>query len=300
MWLRGDGLDAARADPRLQGVLANPSLAAAVAGWPRTGTPPSRSGSQHADGSGPERLAARGGRTPPGGRRRRRLARRGRTPQRVERPAGAAAVADRHRDRCGPTGPELPRRGAAARRVAPAGRASGDRGRAGAAGGGRGAGRVAAAARRQLLPARAGAACTSGTSAGSPGSLPGLYPLTRTRPAHRPRPGRPRGAAGPSCRTASAGCTPASSSAGTRRCRRWRWQTGVARRAVGRRGAGRRRRARWRGGPTQLQRVLRGGLACGISVVLVDIPMTIGAPVETVSRRRSTSDGPVTVAVRRR
>jgi hypothetical protein len=32
----------------------------------------------------------------------------------------------------------------------------------------------------------------------------------------------------------------------------------------------------------QLQRVLRGGPACGISVVLVDIPLTISAPVETV------------------
>ena len=32
----------------------------------------------------------------------------------------------------------------------------------------------------------------------------------------------------------------------------------------------------------QLQRVLRGGPACGISVVLVDVPLTIAAPVETV------------------
>ena len=31
-----------------------------------------------------------------------------------------------------------------------------------------------------------------------------------------------------------------------------------------------------------VQRVLRGGLACGISLVLVDVPMTIGAPLETV------------------
>ncbi len=32
----------------------------------------------------------------------------------------------------------------------------------------------------------------------------------------------------------------------------------------------------------QVQRVLRGGLACGISVVLLDVPMTIGASLETV------------------
>ena len=32
---------------------------------------------------------------------------------------------------------------------------------------------------------------------------------------------------------------------------------------------------------SQVQRVLRGGLAGGITVVLVDVPMTIGAPLET-------------------
>ena len=35
----------------------------------------------------------------------------------------------------------------------------------------------------------------------------------------------------------------------------------------------------------QLQRVLSGGPACGISVVLVDVPLTIAAPVETVRLR---------------
>jgi hypothetical protein len=35
----------------------------------------------------------------------------------------------------------------------------------------------------------------------------------------------------------------------------------------------------------RLQRVLRGGPACGISVVLVDVPLTIAAPVETVRLR---------------
>ena len=39
-----------------------------------------------------------------------------------------------------------------------------------------------------------------------------------------------------------------------------------------------------------VQRVLRGGLACGISLVLVDVPMTIGAPLETV-RLHSVPDG---------
>ena len=59
-WLRHDGLDAARADPRLQGVLANPRLAAAVArvaadrdaAFEEWLTP------HGPDGSGPQRLAA--------------------------------------------------------------------------------------------------------------------------------------------------------------------------------------------------------------------------------------------------
>jgi hypothetical protein len=47
----------------------------------------------------------------------------------------------------------------------------------------------------------------------------------------------------------------------------------------------------------QVQRVLRGGLAAGISVVLLDIPMTIGAPLETVRLESvDTLAGPVTVA----
>src|SRR3954447_7017368 len=37
----------------------------------------------------------------------------------------------------------------------------------------------------------------------------------------------------------------------------------------------------------QLQRVLRGGPACGISAVLVDVPLTIAAPVETVRLREA-------------
>ena len=41
----------------------------------------------------------------------------------------------------------------------------------------------------------------------------------------------------------------------------------------------------------QLQRVLRGGPACGISVVLVDVPLTIAAPVETVRLQRSPAPG---------
>jgi hypothetical protein len=35
----------------------------------------------------------------------------------------------------------------------------------------------------------------------------------------------------------------------------------------------------------QLQRVARGGLACGIQLVLLDVPMTVNAPVETVAVR---------------
>jgi S-DNA-T family DNA segregation ATPase FtsK/SpoIIIE len=45
-----------------------------------------------------------------------------------------------------------------------------------------------------------------------------------------------------------------------------------------------------------VQRVLRGGLACGISLVLVDVPMTIGAPLETV-RLNSVRDGAVSATV---
>ena len=45
-----------------------------------------------------------------------------------------------------------------------------------------------------------------------------------------------------------------------------------------------------------VQRVPRGGLACGISLVLVDVPMTIGAPLETV-RLHSVPDGTGPVAV---
>jgi S-DNA-T family DNA segregation ATPase FtsK/SpoIIIE len=47
----------------------------------------------------------------------------------------------------------------------------------------------------------------------------------------------------------------------------------------------------------QVQRVLRDGLAAGISVVLLDIPMTIGAPLETIGlQTANTLTGPVTVA----
>ncbi len=48
----------------------------------------------------------------------------------------------------------------------------------------------------------------------------------------------------------------------------------------------------------QVQRVLRGGLACGISLVLLDVPMTIGAPLETLRLHTvDTERGPVTVAI---
>jgi S-DNA-T family DNA segregation ATPase FtsK/SpoIIIE len=41
----------------------------------------------------------------------------------------------------------------------------------------------------------------------------------------------------------------------------------------------------------QLQRVARGGLACGVQLVLLDVPMTVNAPVETVVLRAE-HDGP--------
>jgi hypothetical protein len=42
----------------------------------------------------------------------------------------------------------------------------------------------------------------------------------------------------------------------------------------------------------QLQRVLRGGLAAGVSLVLLDVPLTIGAPVETVRFRPADATPP--------
>ena len=43
----------------------------------------------------------------------------------------------------------------------------------------------------------------------------------------------------------------------------------------------------------QLQRVLRGGPACGISAVLVDVPLTIAAAVETVRLKEAAEPGRV-------
>ena len=43
----------------------------------------------------------------------------------------------------------------------------------------------------------------------------------------------------------------------------------------------------------QLQRVLRGGPACGISAVLVDVPLTIAAAVETVRLTEAAEPGRV-------
>jgi S-DNA-T family DNA segregation ATPase FtsK/SpoIIIE len=42
----------------------------------------------------------------------------------------------------------------------------------------------------------------------------------------------------------------------------------------------------------QLQRVARGGLACGVQLVLLDVPMTVNAPVETVVLREELRDHP--------
>jgi hypothetical protein len=43
-----------------------------------------------------------------------------------------------------------------------------------------------------------------------------------------------------------------------------------------------------------LQRVARNGLACGVQLVLVDVPVTISAPLETVSLREPADPDPVT------
>ncbi|NMH97196.1 cell division protein FtsK [Pseudonocardia sp. K10HN5] len=46
----------------------------------------------------------------------------------------------------------------------------------------------------------------------------------------------------------------------------------------------------------QLQRVARGGLACGIQLVMLDVPMTVSAPVETVSLKETEAGVPYAVS----
>ncbi|MHA6792995.1 FtsK/SpoIIIE domain-containing protein [Pseudonocardia bannensis] len=46
----------------------------------------------------------------------------------------------------------------------------------------------------------------------------------------------------------------------------------------------------------QLQRVARGGPACGIQLVLLDVPMTVSAPVETVKLRETEAGTPYAVS----
>ena len=208
LWLRRDGLDAARADPGLQGVLANPRLAAAVARvaadrdaafdeW----LPP-----HDARGSGPHRLAALMAEHAPG----RAGAVDGWLPQddACQRREGAgpraAAVADRHRrDRAGDGGRPrpLPGRPPAARRVAPA-----DRRSPSAHEQRPGGGRRPSRSSRRCCCASSGTSgpgwcrCTSGTSGSSPARCPastrsparGCSPCTTRAPR-----GAARGAVGP-------------------------------------------------------------------------------------------------------
>ncbi len=304
-WLRREGLESARTDPGLQR---------------RAGQPARRGGrgpGGRRRGRRLRRMARRrspparrpGGRPRPGGGRcGARLAPAGGRRQRARGSRrGAAAVADRHRPiGAGDGSGALPAPGAArfpvgvplldeshlqvdtrSRRWAG--------GRAGrAAGGGRGARRGAAAAGRRLLPAGAGVRARLGRRAAHRVAARAL-PADPHRPAHRARPGHLEGLLDELAdrirrvhtRVLVDGHPSLQALAREAQQRPEPWVVAVL---VG------------DGTPLEdeepVQRVLRGGPACGISLVLVDVPMTIGAPLETV-RLHSVPDGTgqATVAV---
>jgi hypothetical protein len=113
------------------------------------------------------------------------------------------------------------------------------------------------------------------------GALPGLYPLTRTGVLTVHDPGRlPQLLE--ELATGSAGCTPGVLVDGHASLRALAETTGrrdepwIVAVLVGNRSALRDDDHR------QLQRIARGGPACGIQLVMLDVPMTVNAPVETV------------------
>ena len=116
------------------------------------------------------------------------------------------------------------------------------------------------------------------------GSLPGLYPLTRTGLLTVHDPGDLAGLLNElsdrirrvHTRVLVGGMPSLAEQARTTGARTEPWVVAVL---LGNRSAMGEEERR------QLQRVLRGGPACGISVVLVDVPLAIAAPVETVRLR---------------
>jgi len=116
------------------------------------------------------------------------------------------------------------------------------------------------------------------------GSLPGLYPLTRTGLLTVHDPGELAGLLNElsdrirrvHTRVLVGGMPSLAEQARTTGTRTEPWVVAVL---LGNRNAMGEEERR------QLQRVLRGGPACGISVVLVDVPLAIAAPVETVQLR---------------
>ncbi len=144
-----------------------------------------------------------------------------------------------------------------------------------------------AAAGGQLLPARPGAAARLGRRAVHRDAARAL-PAHPHRAAHRARPEPAAAAARGAVRPDPAGAHPGAGRRAPVAARAGRdrpadaaepWVVAVL---VGNRSALRDEDHR------QLQRVARGGLACGVQLVLLDVPMTVNAPVETVhvARRR--------------
>ena len=298
LWLRHDGLEAALADPGLQEVLANPRLGAAVArvAADRDAAIEEWLTPHGPDGSGPAPRRPDGGVRARARRRRRRLAPGVRDLQHDrEHRAGAAAVADRHRVVGAGTFPVgVPLLDESHLQIDPLSRKARNEAE-------RVARRSAAESLVETLLLRVvgyfrpGLVQVHTWDVGHlTGSLPGLYPLTRTGllTVHDPgglealleelsdriRRVHARALVGghPSLKALAAQTGDRSEP----------WVVAVL---VG------------DGSPLaeadQVQRVLRGGLAAGISVIMVDIPMTIGAPLETVRMKTAdTADGAVTVA----
>ena len=283
MWLRSEGLDAARADPALRPGSAQPP--------PRRRRRPGRG----RPGRGVRAVAA--ARPGDAGRDRREAApgAAGADPDawlgEVGKVEGAGPVPELWRIGSARIGRRprrgLPGRRPAARRVAPAGRLHPRQ-----PGTGRSAGRGPAHAGPQLLPARPG-----------PGPRLGrqpvhrrparLYPLTRTGLLAVHDPGRlPQLLDELSDRIRRVhtrvlvdGHPSLRALAATTGARTEPWLVAVL---VGNRSACAEEEHR------QLQRVARGGLACGVQLVLLDVPMTVNAPVETV---RIADDGTATTSM---
>ena len=284
MWLRREGLDAARADAGMQAVLANRRLAAAVArvAADRDGAVEDWLTAHDDVGSGPERLAALMDEYAPG--------RAGAVDGWLPDPGTCGTV-----EGAGPV-PQLWRigTGAVGSGTFPVGVPLLDeshlqidpRSRAARTEAERAERRAAAESLLEALLLRVTAYFRPGLvhlhvwDVGQlTGSLPGLYPLTRTGLLTVHDPGDLEGLLAQlsdrirrvHTRVLVGGHPSLKALAAETGERAEPWVVAVL---VG------------DGSPLaendQVQRVLRGGLAAGITVVLLDVPMTIGAPLETV------------------